>query len=194
VAVDSVSCRIDRGQVVGFLRPNGAGKSTTMRLITQYYEPDAGSISLDGVPDAWQVNGHPADRRKVEDLLTSLADTAASGDLVAETAASYRQVGMDSASAKHVRAIARGTAVTDVIVGKAGQVYRLRTDLERAAGVPSAQRAAQPGQSPARPMAGPTDRRRAEEQHCEGGDSAGRQAVRSDQAGKSLGPDAGLRY
>ena len=50
VAVDSVSCRIDRGQVVGFLGPNGAGKSTTMRLITQYYEPDAGSISRDGVP------------------------------------------------------------------------------------------------------------------------------------------------
>ena len=36
VAVDTVSCRIDRGQVVGFLRPNGAGKSTRMRLITQY--------------------------------------------------------------------------------------------------------------------------------------------------------------
>jgi len=50
VAVDSVSCRVDRGQVVGFLGPNGAGKSTTMRMITQYYEPDAGSISLDGAP------------------------------------------------------------------------------------------------------------------------------------------------
>jgi len=73
--------------------------------------------------DARQVNGHPADRRMVEDLLTSLADTAASGDLVAETTASYPQVGMDGASAKHVRAIARGTAVSDVIVGKAGQVY-----------------------------------------------------------------------
>ena len=71
--------------------------------------------------DAWQVNGHPADRRMVEDLLTSLADTVASGDPVAETPASYPQVGMDSA--KHVRAIARGTAVSDVIVGKAGQVY-----------------------------------------------------------------------
>jgi hypothetical protein len=69
----------------------------------------------------------------VEDLLTSLADTAASGDLVAETPASYPQVGMDSASAKHVRAIARGTAVTDL---------------------PGAQRAAQPGQSPARTNGG----------------------------------------
>jgi gliding motility-associated transport system ATP-binding protein len=50
VAVDAVSSRVDRGQVVGFLGPNGAGKSTTMRMITQFYEPDAGSISLDGVP------------------------------------------------------------------------------------------------------------------------------------------------
>jgi ABC-2 type transport system ATP-binding protein len=49
-AVDDVSFTIDRGQVVGFLGPNGAGKSTTMRMVTQYFEPDAGHISLDGVP------------------------------------------------------------------------------------------------------------------------------------------------
>src|SRR6185312_4571636 len=49
-AVDDVAFDIDRGQVVGFLGPNGAGKSTTMRMITQYFEPDAGDIRLDGVP------------------------------------------------------------------------------------------------------------------------------------------------
>jgi ABC-2 type transport system ATP-binding protein len=49
-AVDDVSFTVDRGQVVGFLGPNGAGKSTTMRMVTQYFEPDAGHISLDGVP------------------------------------------------------------------------------------------------------------------------------------------------
>src|SRR6266487_1180187 len=49
-AVDQVSFAVDRGQVVGFLGPNGAGKTTTMRLITQYYEPDSGRITLDGVP------------------------------------------------------------------------------------------------------------------------------------------------
>lgn len=51
-AVEDVSFTVDRGQVVGFLGPNGAGKSTTMRMITQYLEPDAGTISLDGVPVA----------------------------------------------------------------------------------------------------------------------------------------------
>ena len=49
-AVDTVSFAIDRGEVVGFLGPNGAGKSTTMRMITQFLEPDAGTITLDGVP------------------------------------------------------------------------------------------------------------------------------------------------
>src|SRR5881628_1337179 len=49
-AVDQVSFSVDRGQVVGFLGPNGAGKTTTMRLITQFFEPDAGAITLDGVP------------------------------------------------------------------------------------------------------------------------------------------------
>lgn len=49
-AVDDVSFSIDRGEVVGFLGPNGAGKSTTMRMITQYYEPDAGEVLFDGRP------------------------------------------------------------------------------------------------------------------------------------------------
>lgn len=49
-AVKDVSFTVDRGQVVGFLGPNGAGKSTTMRMITQFFEPDDGEIRLDGVP------------------------------------------------------------------------------------------------------------------------------------------------
>jgi len=49
-AVDQVSFTVDRGQVVGFLGPNGAGKSTTMRMITQFIEPDQGQITFDGQP------------------------------------------------------------------------------------------------------------------------------------------------
>jgi len=60
-AVDDVSFTVDRGQVVGFLGPNGAGKSTTMRMITQYFEPDGGTIRLDGTPLA--EAGREAKRR-----------------------------------------------------------------------------------------------------------------------------------
>ncbi|MEZ4589124.1 MAG: ATP-binding cassette domain-containing protein [Gemmatimonadales bacterium] len=49
-AVDGVSFSVDRGEVVGFLGPNGAGKSTTMRMITQYLDPDGGTIRFDGAP------------------------------------------------------------------------------------------------------------------------------------------------
>ncbi|HXG45704.1 MAG TPA: ATP-binding cassette domain-containing protein [Gemmatimonadales bacterium] len=49
-AVDQVSFSVDRGQVVGFLGPNGAGKSTTMRIITQFHEPDEGVVRFDGAP------------------------------------------------------------------------------------------------------------------------------------------------
>ncbi len=48
VAVDDVSFTVDRGEVVGFLGPNGAGKSTTMRLITNYLEPESGAVKIDG--------------------------------------------------------------------------------------------------------------------------------------------------
>jgi len=47
-AVDGVSFSVDRGEVLGFLGPNGAGKSTTMRMITGFIPPSAGTISVGG--------------------------------------------------------------------------------------------------------------------------------------------------
>ncbi len=48
-AVDGVSFRVNRGDILGFLGPNGAGKSTTMKMITGFLRPDAGSATVDGV-------------------------------------------------------------------------------------------------------------------------------------------------
>jgi ABC-2 type transport system ATP-binding protein len=47
-AVDGITLRVPRGEVLGFLGPNGAGKSTTMRLITGFLEPDAGYARIAG--------------------------------------------------------------------------------------------------------------------------------------------------
>ena len=47
-AVNGISFSVERGEVVGFLGPNGSGKSTTMRMITGYYEPTAGKVSVGG--------------------------------------------------------------------------------------------------------------------------------------------------
>ena len=48
-AVDGVSFTVKRGEILGFLGPNGAGKSTTMKMITGFLRPDAGTATVDGV-------------------------------------------------------------------------------------------------------------------------------------------------
>lgn len=49
VAVENLSFRLDRGDVLGFLGPNGAGKTTTMRIITGYMPPTKGTVHIEGV-------------------------------------------------------------------------------------------------------------------------------------------------
>lgn len=47
-AVEGVSFSVKRGDILGFLGPNGAGKSTTMKMITGYIPPTAGTAVVDG--------------------------------------------------------------------------------------------------------------------------------------------------
>ena len=47
-AVDGVSFSVERGEVLGFLGPNGAGKSTTMRMLTGFIPPSAGTVTVGG--------------------------------------------------------------------------------------------------------------------------------------------------
>ena len=47
-AISNVSFDVKSGEIVGFLGPNAAGKTTTMRVITGYLSPSAGSVKVDG--------------------------------------------------------------------------------------------------------------------------------------------------
>jgi ABC-2 type transport system ATP-binding protein len=47
-AVDDVSFRVERGEILGFLGPNGAGKTTTMRILTGYMPPSEGRAVVAG--------------------------------------------------------------------------------------------------------------------------------------------------
>jgi ABC-2 type transport system ATP-binding protein len=48
IAVNDISFSVSAGQVLGFLGPNGAGKSTTMKMITGFLSPSAGSVRVCG--------------------------------------------------------------------------------------------------------------------------------------------------
>ena len=47
-AIDHVTFKVHQGEVVAFLGPNGAGKSTTMKLLTGYLAPSAGTARIAG--------------------------------------------------------------------------------------------------------------------------------------------------
>jgi ABC-2 type transport system ATP-binding protein len=59
-AVDNISFSTARGEIVGFLGPNGAGKSTTMKIITGYLLPDAGTALVCGI----DVKQQPLETKK----------------------------------------------------------------------------------------------------------------------------------
>jgi len=48
LAVDNLSFEVEPGTVLGFLGPNGAGKSTTMKMLTGFLAPSAGTASIFG--------------------------------------------------------------------------------------------------------------------------------------------------
>jgi ABC-2 type transport system ATP-binding protein len=59
-AVDDVSFRVEKGEILGFLGPNGAGKTSTMRVITGYMPPTDGMVTVAG----FNVFTHPIDAKK----------------------------------------------------------------------------------------------------------------------------------
>lgn len=47
--INEITIKIEAGQLAAFVGPSGAGKSTLMQLITRFYEPDEGVVTIDGV-------------------------------------------------------------------------------------------------------------------------------------------------
>lgn len=47
-ALNGISFKIEKGEIVGFLGPNGAGKSTLMKILTTYLLADSGSALVNG--------------------------------------------------------------------------------------------------------------------------------------------------
>jgi ABC-2 type transport system ATP-binding protein len=48
VAVEDLTFSVEEGEILGFLGPNGAGKSTTMKILTGFLPPSAGTARVGG--------------------------------------------------------------------------------------------------------------------------------------------------
>ena len=59
-AVDGITLKVAKGEVLGFLGPNGAGKSTTMKMIACFLAPSAGTARVCG----FDVVDHPIEVKR----------------------------------------------------------------------------------------------------------------------------------
>ncbi|MGQ0535481.1 MAG: ABC transporter ATP-binding protein [Methanobacteriota archaeon] len=49
-AIQGLDLSVEKGEVFGFLGPNGAGKTTTIKVMLALARPDAGSVTIAGIP------------------------------------------------------------------------------------------------------------------------------------------------
>lgn len=68
-ALKEVAFQVKSGEIVGLLGPNGAGKTTFIKILTGYLQPDAGTITVDGL----DVQEHTRD---VQTMIGYLPETA----------------------------------------------------------------------------------------------------------------------
>lgn len=129
VAVDDISFEVTRGEVVGFLGPNAAGKSTTMRMLTCYLAPDAGTAVVAG----YDVLDAPLEVRKRVGYLPESAPLYLDMDVIAylEFVADVR--GIPSAErARRIRKMVEVCGLGGMVgrtVGTLSKGYRQRVGL-----------------------------------------------------------------
>lgn len=101
-----INLHAEPGQTIAFVGSTGAGKTTITNLLTRFYDPDAGTIRLDGIDLAWMRRD---DLRRCFGMV--LQDTA----LFTGTVAENIRFGRPDATDAEVRAAAR-LAWADVFI------------------------------------------------------------------------------
>ncbi len=97
-ALHGFSLGVRPGETVALVGPSGAGKSTVLRLLLRFYDPQAGSVRIDGV-DLREAD--PAEAR------ARLALVAQDASLFSGSALDNIRFGREHASEAEVRAAAR---------------------------------------------------------------------------------------
>jgi len=121
-AIDNVSMKVRRGEVLGFLGPNGAGKSTTMKILTCFTSPTEGSAKVNGcdiTTDSLGVRASlgylPESTALYTDMLVlEYLQFAAElrgltgGDIKKRLKAVVEETGLGDVIAKQIRALSKG--------------------------------------------------------------------------------------
>jgi len=106
-ALEDFNLRVSAGQVVAIVGPNGAGKSTLIKLLCRFYDPESGSIEIDGT-DLRQVPTQQL-RRLITVLFqqpfhynVTVRENIAYSDLEREPAMNEIQAAVEAAGAEEI--------------------------------------------------------------------------------------------
>jgi ABC-2 type transport system ATP-binding protein len=88
-AVDGVSFEVEPGEFFGILGPNGAGKTTTLEILEGLRRPDAGEVSVLGLP-AWPRNQALLPRIGVQLQASSFFERLSAREQIRTFASLYR--------------------------------------------------------------------------------------------------------
>jgi ABC-2 type transport system ATP-binding protein len=128
-AVDDVSFRVERGEVVGFLGPNGAGKSTTLRILAGFLGPTSGAVRIAGKDlaiDPVEARAHIGYMPETSPLYPEMRVREYLA-FRAELKLVPRKARRDAV--KRALALANIEDVEDVVVGHLSKGYRQRVGL-----------------------------------------------------------------
>jgi len=123
-AVDDVSFKVEKGEILGFLGPNGAGKTTTMRVLTGYMPANDGKAVVAG----YDVFANPIEAKRrtgylpetpplypdmtVKEYLTFVAkiklDNASRSDRDMRVAHAMKKTHVDDMANRHCGKLSKG--------------------------------------------------------------------------------------
>lgn len=131
-AIEGMTFKVEKGEILGFLGPNGAGKTTTMRIITGYMPASDGTVQVDG----FDVFDNPIDvRRRIGYLPESpplYPEMTVTGYL--RFVAKIKGVAKENLGNEVARVMERAS-ITDVkerIISKLSKGYKQRVGLAQA--------------------------------------------------------------
>ncbi|MCS7251825.1 MAG: ATP-binding cassette domain-containing protein [Anaerolineae bacterium] len=130
VAIEEVTFRVERGQIVGFLGPNGAGKTTTMRILTGYMPPTRGQARIAGydtVLQSLEARRHIGYLPETVPLYPEMSVRAYLSFM-----AEIRGLSNRKAAVERAMALTGVEDRADTLIGKLSKGYRQRVGLAQA--------------------------------------------------------------
>lgn len=105
-ALNGLNLQVRPGEVLAIVGPSGAGKSTVLKLLMRFYDPQKGTVKLDG---------HPLHEMHPQDLRRIYASVPQECVLFAESALENIRYGRPDASDDEVRAAAKAAGADEFI-------------------------------------------------------------------------------